>query len=118
MHLKMDRRLLGTWKSDRARTFRHFRPKPNCPPASLRKLKAMFGKLTVRWGRRKCYTDLDGYRDVSNYEVIARDSVSVVVRLPDFLSGEPRLHHIHFDGEYYWIPLSGGLCEFFRRVSE
>lgn len=115
--MKTDRRLLGTWRSDRRRTFRHFKPKAGCPPKSLRKLKALFGKLVVKWGRGVCYTELVGHRESTRYDVVASDTASVVVRLRDELSGEDRLHHIHFDGDYYWVALSGGsICEFFRRV--
>lgn len=114
---KSDRRLVGIWRSDRRRTFRHFKPKANCPPQSLRKFKAMFGKLVVRWGRSICYTDLDGHRVSARYEVVASDSVSVIVRLRDTTGGEDRLQQIHFDGNFYWVALSGGnICEFFRRV--
>jgi hypothetical protein len=114
---KTDRRLLGTWVSDRRRTFRHFKPKAGCPPQSLRKFKAIFGKLAVKWGRRFYHTELDGHRRSARYEVVASDASSVVVRSRDELSGEDQLQHIHFDGDYYWVALSGGsLCEFFRRV--
>jgi hypothetical protein len=115
---KADRRLLGTWKSDRRRSFRNIRPKPGCRPAALRKLKALFGKLVVRWGRVKYYTDLDGFRSSARYEVVARDSTSVVVRYLDSEGGEGRLQQIHFEGDHYWIALGGGLCEYFRRVGK
>jgi hypothetical protein len=112
----IDRRLLGTWKSDRRRTFRHFRPKAGCSPASFRKFRALFGKLVIRWGHGKSYAELDGHRSVTAYEVVASDSRSVVIRYFDSLAGEDRLRQIHFDGEYYWIALGGGLCEYFRRM--
>jgi hypothetical protein len=118
---QFDPRLIGRWKSDRRMTFRNFRPKPRCSPASLRKLKGLFGKLVVRWGRTKVFTDLDGYRDSQPYEVVARDAMSVVVRTYDPLAREDRLLHIHFGDGYYWIApaISGGrMCEFFRRVPE
>jgi hypothetical protein len=111
-----DSRLLGTWRSDRRRTFRHYKPKAGCSPQALAGLKAMFGKLVVRWGRGKYHTELEGHRESGGYEVVASDSVSVVVRYQDFLSGEDRLRQIHFDGDYYWIALGGGLCEYFRRI--
>ncbi len=113
---KYDRRLLGTWRSDRRRTFRHFKPKRGCTPQSLRQLKALFGKLVIRWGRGKYHTELDGYRESTTYEMVASDSVSVVIRYRDGLGGEDQLRQIHFDGDYYWLALGGGLCEYFRRV--
>ena len=115
--MKMDRRLPGTWRSDRRRTFRHWTPHPKASPQAVRKLKALFGKMVVTWGRSKVHTDLDGYRTSEKYEVVASDSVSVVVRLQDTVSDEERLHQIHFDGEGYWIqtPIEG-IREHFRRV--
>jgi hypothetical protein len=111
-----DRRLLGTWQSDRRRTFRHFRPKPGCSPQALAKFKAIFGKLVVRWGRGKYHTELAGLRESAEFEIVASDSRSVVVRYQDAFFEEARLQQIHFAGDWYFIALSGGLCEYFRRV--
>ncbi len=113
---KFDDRLLGAWRSDRRRTFRYFKPKTGASPASLRKLKAIFGKLIVRWGRGQYHIDLDGYHRSASYEVVASDSVSVIVRSRDEMSGEDRLQQIHFEGDYYWVALGGRMCEFFRRL--
>ena len=114
---KTDPRLLGTWRSDRRRTFRHFKPKAGCPPQSLRKFRALFGKLVVTWGRSVVRTELNGHRWSARYEVVARDAVSVVVRVWDESGGEDGLQHVHFAGDYYWVALAGGsVCEFFRRV--
>lgn len=114
---KPDKRLLGTWRSDRRRTLRYFKPKAWCTPSRLRKFKALFGKLVVEWAHGAYHTEFDGHKVTAPYEVVARDSVSVVVQVRDVLSGEDRLQHIHFDGDYYWVALSGGgICEFFRRV--
>jgi hypothetical protein len=113
---KIDSRLLGTWQSDRRRTFQYFRPKPGCSAASLRKFKSLFGKLIIRWGRHKSYSELNGYRSTAPYEVVASDSRSVVIRYFDTLVEEDRLRQIHFDGDHYWIAVGGRFCEYFRRV--
>ncbi len=113
---KFDRRLIGGWQSDRRRTFRHFKPKMGCPPQSFRKLKAMFGKLVIRWGRGRCHTELDGYCDSVAYEVIARDTSSVVIHYRDCVTETDTIQHIHFEENYYWIAVSGSLIEWFRRV--
>ena len=113
---KYDSRLIGTWQSDRRRTFMHFKPKWGCPPQNLRKLKAMFGKLVIRWGRGRCHTELDGYCDSDTYEVIARDTSSVVIRYRDGITEMDRIQHIHFEENDYWIAVSGRLIEWFRRV--
>ena len=114
---KSDPRLLGIWRSDRRRTFKHFKPKAKCPPSSFRKFKALFGELVVKWDRGVVHIELDDYRSATPYVVLASDAVSVVVRSKDPLSGEERIQQIHFEGDCYWVALPGGrLCEFFRRV--
>ncbi|MEO2087983.1 MAG: hypothetical protein ABGY75_00590 [Gemmataceae bacterium] len=113
-----DRRLIGTWKSDRRMTFRHWKPKPGCPPESERKFKALFGKLVVRWERGRYHSEIDGHRETVPYEVMAADSASVVIRFRDPYLGE-RLQQLFFDGDRYWVatPLAPGMVEYFRRVT-
>jgi hypothetical protein len=107
---KVDRRLLGTWQSDRGRTFRFYKPGPRSTVKGQRKLKSLFGKLIVRWTPRRCHLELDGTRWAEPYEVIASDETSVIIR------SEAALTQIHFEGNYYWIGLHGMLCEYFRRI--
>ena len=112
-----DPRLIGTWQSDRRRTFRHFKPKAGCRPASLLKLKRLFGKLVIEWGRTKYTTELDGVRSTARYRVVARDTSSVVVAFADDLTGGAEvLRQIHFHGDHYMMPTGGSLVEWFRRV--
>jgi hypothetical protein len=115
---KFDRRLIGTWQSDRRRTFQHFKPRLNCSPRSVRKLKAIFGKLVVRWGRGKVYSEYDGHHDSETYKIAASDSESVVVRTKCPLTGDNRLQQIHFDGNYYWVGISGSMIEWFKKVKK
>lgn len=82
----------------------------------MRQFKGLFGKMVVQWGRGVFRSDLDGFRTVEKYTVVAADSTSVVVKVPGPLGPERQLQQIHFEGEYYWVALGGGLCEYFRRV--
>jgi hypothetical protein len=109
---KIDRRLLGTWKSDRRRTFEHYKSGPKSTPQTLRKFRSIFGKLTVRWTGRRSYGELAGSRFSTSYEVVASDETSVVVRFAD----SKVLSHIHFEGDYYWVACYGMLCEYFKRI--
>lgn len=113
---KYDSRLIGTWISDRRRTFRNYKPKRGVEPKNLRKLKSLFGKFIIRWGRGKYYTQLGSYRDTFNYEVLGRDTDSVVIRYWCDIYEEYTLRQIHFEGDCYFVALGGGLCEYFRRV--
>lgn len=76
-------RLVGTWKSDRRRTFKHFRPRRNCSAASLRKFKDLFGKMVVRWTRKRYQIELDGEVWSGTYKILARDPASVVIELDE-----------------------------------
>src|SRR5262249_34870759 len=114
----VDRRLIGTWKSDRRRTFRFYRHKRGCSQETLRAFQSLFGKLVVRWGRKRWTSDLGGFRSYGSYEVIARDGTSVVIRTTDSSTGDTRLQQLHFDGNHYWMPVgeNGILIEHFRRM--
>ena len=112
----IDKWLIGTWRSDRTRMLRTYRPKPGAPPKAVRRFKGLFGTMVVQWGRGVFRSDLDGFRTVEIYTVVAADSTSVVVKVPGPLGPERQLQQIHFEGECYWVALGGGLCEYFRRV--
>ena len=113
---RIDKRLIGTWRSDRARTLRTFTPSPGISSESIRRFKALFGKLVIRWGRGVYRTDCDEHRSVEKYTVIASDASSVVIKVRGPFGPEPELRQIFFDGDCYWIALGGGVCECFRRV--
>ena len=114
-----DSRLIGTWKSDRRRTFLHWRPKRNCPPKVYERFKALFGKLQIRWGRGRYYSVMDGVKETHSYEVLASDRSSVVIRKSEADLVFDELMQIYFDNEdCYWIALGNGLCEYFKRVTD
>lgn len=116
----IERRLLGTWRSDRRTTFRHLRARVGSTPAQVRRFKSLFGRMEVRWTRSRVYSRMssgDADWNWQPYEVIASDSSSVVVRTPDVTPGEEwRLFQIVFDGDLYWVTAWPGLPEAFRRV--
>jgi hypothetical protein len=108
---KVDRRLLGVWKSDRARTFRNYKPSPKATPSGTGRFKAIFGKLRVRWTRKYLTTEYEGVRLRTPYTVVATDELSVVILLDN-----SQLRHITFEGrDHYWLGVQGILCEHFGR---
>ena len=111
-HSEVDRRLLGTGRSDRRRTLQHYKPGPKSTPKRLRRFRSIFGKLTFRWTARRRYTHFEGFRTSAPYEVVASDETGVVVRGGD----SKELVHIHFEGEYYWMAKQGTHCEYFKRI--
>jgi hypothetical protein len=83
----------------------------------VRALRALFGKLIVRWTRSRCRTEFEGHVESRRYEVVASDSESVVVRCFVAWLKEDRLRQIHFEGEHYWL-WAWGIREYFRRVAK
>jgi hypothetical protein len=108
-----DRRLLGSWRSDRRKTAREITSRKDIPPNQ--RLLSIFGKLELRYTRARCYSTLDGHTEVGHYRVVAKNSSSVVTVGTSSLTGEEAIYHIHFEGNYYWISL-GKFREYFRRV--
>lgn len=113
----IDPRLIGTWRSDRRLTFKHFTPSGKPTPRQFRRFKALFGKLVVRWTRQYQHTDLKGFKDREKYEIVAMDSVSVVVKSYDSVFEEDRVTQIFFESDFYWFWTPWGMREFFRRVN-
>lgn len=111
-----DQRLQGTWRSDARRTGKEIDLWRDIPARRKRKLKALFGKLQLRFTRTRCHAILNGSSWVDGYKVVAKDetSVAILIEGPDT---KPKISHIHFEGAHFWINIGNGrLREFFRRV--
>ena len=110
----IDKRLLGTWRSDTRKTMRDIRLSSTHKRENEKKLKTMFGKLTVRYTRSRVHTDFKGSRDCKPYRVVAKDSHSVAVVTNNGFD-EDEIYHIHFEGKYYWVSI-GRIREYFKKV--
>lgn len=113
---KVDRRLLGRWKSDRRKTFQNV-TLPKLSPEALKLFQSMFGRIVIEWGRTHVVIE-DGQRKLtSRYELLAQDADSVVVRtfFEDSLIAGERLWQIHFNGRHYGV-VAGNMIEWFRKV--
>lgn len=115
---KTDRRLLGTWRSDRKSTVAEWRFQKRLTPERRRKFFGIFGHLRVTYTRTRIRGLLHDHRFTQRYELLAADADSVAIRYEDAqLTGEWRIQHIHFEGrDRYWIAL-GRNREWFRRVA-
>jgi hypothetical protein len=106
-----DKRLLGTWKSDRKRTAAEIAARRDMPADKKAALSALFGRLELRYTRAHCYSTLDGTTERTRYSVVARDAESVAIVNDD------TIYHVHFEEDSYWITLgSSNVREFFRRI--
>ena len=135
---KIDKRLLGTWKSDKRRTFAEWNWKKGTPPQKKAKLKSFFGKLEITYTCTKVISVLRHrqWERARRYAVLATDDTSVVLvqfgkmeikgrRRYDLVNlqileescSKPQIEHIHFDRKYFWVSLGNGRNrEFFRKI--
>jgi hypothetical protein len=137
---KFDKRLLGTWKSDKRRTFKDWVWKKKLAPARRKFFESLFGKLRVTYTRGRVISSLRhrGWEQSQRYIVVAHDETSVAIvkygplqikdrrkydaenlKLAEEMFGvHPKITHIHFDKQHYWISLGNGRNrEFFRKIS-
>jgi hypothetical protein len=122
--MMFDKRLVGTWRSDRKRTAAEIRARRDIPANKGReRLIKIFGKLTIRNTRTKSYTTYKGVTEVFPLRIVAKDAGGVVVLDHSPLIGEDIIYHIRFEERpkgkmprYYWICL-GRFREYFRRVN-
>jgi hypothetical protein len=114
-----DTRLLGRWRSDATRTARDLTARRDIPAQQKAALRRLFGKMELRYTRKRCYSTLDGHTQSVPYQVVAKDPSSVAIVSYDLLLEQPTISHLHFDGSHMWVPVGTGLFrEFFKRVPE
>jgi hypothetical protein len=109
-----DKRLIGTWLSDRERTFQLWRYRKELTDEQRAKFEEMFGKFRRRFTTGHVHTEFEGDKTVARYEVVAKDSQSVVISFPD--EKESNLQQIFFEDGGWMYVFSGYNVEFFRRV--
>ena len=126
----MEKRLYGTWISDKTTTLERWRWPKGITRAKKKRFSDLFGKLQIRFSKNYLYTDLEGFKQKQKYRVIASDEASVVLQRIDTpkslkeipvplreLATKYTLRHIFFDGDRYWVPV-GWNQEWFRRLPE
>ncbi len=136
---KTDKRLLGTWKSDRVRTFKEWRFTKRLSQKRKTWFKSLFGKLEITYSRTCARSVLPHrkWEQSQRYAIVATDETSVAIvlfgkilvknqrhfepvnlqLLDEFLDPRPQIQHLHFDNNHYWISLGNGRNrEFFRKL--
>jgi hypothetical protein len=110
----IEKRLLGTWRSDKERTIAHWKYKKELAPEVQERFEKIFGKFTLRFTETHIYTEFEDTKDTVPYSVVAHDSSSVVIAWHE--EKERSLQQIHFEDEGYHI-LSGYNVEFYKRIA-
>ena len=112
---KFDKRLLGTWRSDKELTIIYWRYTKELAPDRRERFENLFGKLTIKYTESHAYSEFDETKDSCKYEVIGRDDNSVAIIWHE--KQEDKIQHIHFEENDLYYVLVGYNVEFFRRVS-
>ena len=131
----IQKRLLGTWRSDKKRTLATWRAFADFSPPKKRKVGALFGKVELRYTAKFCFVTLNGETTRNRYDLVAEDTDSVVIRMHNdgyLRSMDPvmreemepfmqsSLWHLHVEcirgQQFYWIGLRV-MCEWFRKTS-
>ncbi len=111
----IDKRLLGTWQSDTRKTMRDIRNRRDIPEETQKRFKRLFGKLRLRYTRKRLYTEFHGDKSFQPYRVVAKNHYSVAIVTPGSCESDDQIYHIHFEGKYYSIWL-GKYREFFKKI--
>ena len=112
----IDRRLIGTWRSDRKKTFSDWVWPGKRSTKSKERFKALFGHLEIRYTARWCSVELKGSKSKWPYHVLAINYNSVVIAKLDTATNEEQFSILTFEGDWYWIPL-GQNREWFRKIA-
>lgn len=112
-----ERRLFGTWQSDRKRTMAEYKFAKRRTAKRQRIVRQIFGHLRLTYTASRVRAVFHEHRWSHKYEVLGADANSVAIHIFDTeRPGGPYIRHIHFDGEdSYWIAL-GRNREWFKRV--
>lgn len=113
-----DKRMLGTWQSDKARTLKELRYRPGMTAKQRKFFHRLFGHLRVKFGRGYIRSVLEDFRYVKPYVVLASDETSVAIRAYCQLTQGWDIQHMHFHGKrHFWINL-GLNRKWFKRVGK
>ncbi|MBN8549381.1 MAG: hypothetical protein J0M12_08715 [Deltaproteobacteria bacterium] len=122
---KLDKRLIGTWRSDRALTLKWWTFPPNVTPAKRARFGRLFGKLTFRITKDRIYGTFDDSKWTNTYVILAADSDSVVLGITPItregkkLIGkerESKIWYIRFHSKDCFCIFAPGNLEYFRKL--
>jgi hypothetical protein len=135
---KTDKRLLGTWKSDKRRTFLEWNWKKNSSPKRKARVKSLFGKWEFTYTRTKVIS-LNRHLSCEwsrCYRILGVDDSCVAIVLFGELefkhpskywaegleilrefSSKPTIKVIHFEKKHAWVSFGNGKNrEFFTKM--
>jgi len=109
------KRLLGTWRSDKARSIAQWKFSKPISAKRRRAFASIFGKNVWRFRPNTCVGTYEDLTWTARYRVLWADEHSAVV---EFKNGEgTRCHHLFFEGNHFYFAAGyAGSVEYFKRM--
>ena len=109
------RRLIGTWRSDAAKTMKNWTFPRKLAAARVRQFRDIFGKMTWKFSSRGVTTTYDGVTKRGRYSILWADDFSAVV-LFSGAEGE-NCHHLFFEEKWFFLVAGrAGNVEYFKKI--
>src|SRR5271154_6690323 len=108
------RRLKGTWRSDAKKTMSRWVFPKRIARQKFKVWQTMFGKTELRFTPTRVYRTFESLSSVGTHKVLWADEWSAVVLFRD--REREHVHHIHFDGDWFYLLAGRDIVEYFRRV--
>jgi hypothetical protein len=108
------RRLKGAWKSDAKKTGSRWIFPKRIARQKFKVWQTMFGHNEWRFTPTRVYGRFEDRRSIAKYKVLWADEWSAV---PLFETKEKQyVHHLHFDGDWFFLLAGRDIVEYFKRV--
>jgi len=116
----IDKRLIGTWKSDRRKTLAWAKKNGLLTHPRLRKqpLISIVCPLFLAYDERLVHYLFDGEYDRARYRTIAKDEKGNLGTVEPCDFNKQKLWHTTFENHHsYWVMVDGIYREYFRKLS-
>jgi hypothetical protein len=109
------RRLKGTWKSDDNKTMSRWVFPKRIARNKFKVWQTMFGHNEWRFTPTRVHGEFEDLRSVATYKVLWANEWSAVLL---FRTKEKQyVHHLHFDGDWFYLLAGRDIVEYFKRVA-
>jgi hypothetical protein len=107
--------LVGTWRSDRERTLKHWSFAPGASPEGRAKIESWFGEFTYVFTARLARAEYPGGSWEARYRV--RDESSNALTIDLLHPGRPEVLTLYFDEPFFFVRTGRNNFEYFRRIA-
>jgi hypothetical protein len=109
------RKLVGTWRSDRARSMENWVFPKRIAAKKLRFFESIFGNSTWRFTLTSCSSTFKKLKFKERYKIIWANEDSAVVVFT--AKGKEICHHLFFEGKHFYMSIGrAGNAEYFKKL--